>query len=165
MAHRAEEPSREKGRGKANPEQCSKVSAHAHLGPDLFHALLRVVSIPFIRRRKRVVENARKIRRPRSSTPPTADLKGPKAPIRSVPIGVTVVASRTVVGIARFPLVVVIHGVLVVVFMAIDATERGEITRRRMAFHTGVPFPVMGPTVDPEVLGIMVECRRIPGGR
>ena len=77
----------------------------------------------------------------------------------------TIVAGRTVVRVARFTLVVVIHRVLVVVFMAIDATERGEITRRRMAFDTSVPFTIVGAAVDPEVLGVVVEGRRVPGGR
>mgnify|MGYP003382961854 CR=1 FL=1 len=94
--------------------------------------------------------------------PPIGHPEGRKWERSSVPIRVAIVASVAVVCIPGNPIMVVVHRILVVVFMAIDATERTEITRGRMAFHAGVPFPIVGAAVDPEVLGVMVERGRVP---
>ena len=58
---------------------------------------------------------------------------------------------------------VVVHGILVVVLVAIDTTEGVEIPRCGMAFRTSVPFTAMAPAVDGEILGVMVERGWIPG--
>lgn len=77
-------------------------------------------------------------------------------------IGVAVVASIAVVRVAGDPVMVVVHRILVVVFMAIDATEHAVVRGVRVAFCTGIPFVIVCSAVDREVLPIMVECRRLP---
>jgi len=51
----------------------------------------------------------------------------------------------------------------IIVFVAIDATEQGKITRGGMTVHTLIPFVVVLPTVDREILLIVIPGRGHPG--
>lgn len=84
-------------------------------------------------------------------------MAGQKAIISSIPIRVTAVTGAAVVRVPGYATMVIVHRILIVVLVAIDAAERAEITRGRMAFHAGVPFSIVGPAINPEILGIMIE--------
>lgn len=66
-------------------------------------------------------------------------------------------ARSTIVGIAVLPVMVVIYLVLVVMLMAINATEHTVIIGIRMAIGTRVPFAIVPSTVDREVHAVMIE--------
>ena len=76
-------------------------------------------------------------------------------------------AAITCGAVVRVPgntLVVVVHLALIIVRMAIDATEYQVIGWVRMTFGTKIPFTRMMPGIDREILTVMVESRGYPGG-
>lgn len=84
----------------------------------------------------------------------------------SVTVGVAVETSVTVIGISGDLVMIVVHRVLVVVFVAIDAGEHAVVRSVVVAIGTRVPFPVVVAAVDGEELAIMIErcvapCRLI----
>ena len=48
--------------------------------------------------------------------------------------------------------------------MAGSTGDYGIIGRIGMTIHTGIPFAIMRPAVNREILGIVVEIGRFPGG-
>ena len=59
---------------------------------------------------------------------------------------------------------IVVHRVLVVVFVAIDAGEHAVFRSVVVAIGTSVPFPVVVAAVNGEELAIMIERRVAPCG-
>lgn len=72
-------------------------------------------------------------------------------------------AGNTVVLVTGNCLVILVR-VCLIMFMAVNATENGIISRINMAFRAGAPFSIVTTRIDREILGIVVECRRFPGG-
>jgi hypothetical protein len=83
--------------------------------------------------------------------------------LASTPSGrMAIIACRTAVRISGYTLVVVVHLGLIVMCMAINATEKRVIARVCMAVGTKGPFTGMMSGVDREILTIMVEGRGYP---
>lgn len=64
---------------------------------------------------------------------------------------------RAVVRISIDPVMMIIHIILIIVFMTVDACELAVIVRVVVAIGAGVPFPIVPSAVDREVLIIVIE--------
>lgn len=82
--------------------------------------------------------------------------------VRSVPIGMAIEAGGTVVRIPVLPAMIIVDLGLVVVLMAIDATEHTIVVRVGVAFNARVPLPVVRSTIDREVHPVVIERGRRP---
>jgi hypothetical protein len=80
------------------------------------------------------------------------------------PSGMATIACSAVVRVPGNTLVIVVHLALIIVRMAIDATEYLVIVRVCVAVGTKIPFTGMMPGVDREILTIMVKSGGYPGG-
>jgi hypothetical protein len=77
--------------------------------------------------------------------------------------GMATVASVAIILISRYITMVTI-GVLTTMFVAVDALEGAKVIGYVMAIGANIPLVSMISGEDREILGIVIPCRRCPGG-